>query len=217
MKVKKFTPKKVTRVEPPSDPLSPHPRLPEMRLCDFGTAVYHAKVYGLPHKTDDDVLKMHRRLKAANPLNYAASDPVPSNYERAVQAATVSRAFAGPPQNLEKIETGTSRPSAPSLESAIPPRKGAAVVQKFAAKEKGPGVIDTIIRVLTEEAGKAKPMTKAGLLKRLVKLIPGREPEKMASTIRAQLAASGLKAKGVDIRHDGKKGDDRGYWVRKAK
>lgn len=76
---------------------------------------------------------------------------------------------------------------------------------------RGPGVIDTIIKVLTEEASKTKPMSKAKLLKRLTALIPGREPDKMASTIRAQLADSGLKAKGVRVRTDG----NGGYWIRK--
>lgn len=114
----------------------------------------------------------------------------------------------------EKSETLPSRSPSPRLESSSSPER---TVQKFTPKEKGPGVIDTIVKVLTEEASKARPMTKAALLKRLVKLIPGREPEKMASTVRAQLAASGLKAKGVAVRDDGKTGDDRGYWIRKAK
>lgn len=189
---KKFTPpSKVAKVVLPPDPTSPHPRVPEMRRCDYATAVYHAKCYGMAYKTDEDVLKMHRRLKAANADNYAPAKPVMSSLDRQRQAATISRAFGEPA-------------ASPPVKAAEEPAKPAAPVVR------GPGVIDTIIKVLTEEASKLKPMSKAKLLKRLTAIIPGRDPEKMASTIRAQLADSGLKAKGVRVRTDG----DGGYWIR---
>lgn len=78
---------------------------------------------------------------------------------------------------------------------------------------KGPGVIDTIVKVLTEEATKAKPMTKDRLLQRLVELIPGRDKDKMAGTIKTQLTKSGLPARDVPLRTDGKGG----FWIFRKK
>lgn len=211
--IKKFVPAKkasgASAGTVPQDPQSPHPRVPEMRWCDYGTAVYHAKCYGFPYKTDADVLSMHKRLKYANPENYQPLPPTPSNYERAVEQMAVIRGFA----KSGNSSTAPVPPAGEFVESTPPTSSsGPVTVQKFVPKQKGPGVIDTIVKVLKEEASKAKPMTKDRLLKRLVKLIPGRDADKMASTIRAQLANSGLKAKGVPIRCDG----NGGYWIRKG-
>lgn len=90
--------------------------------------------------------------------------------------------------------TAASAPAAPTVTKFVP---------------KGPGVIDTIIKVLTEEASKKKPMSKAKLVERLSVLIPHRTPEKMAQTVRAQLCASGLPSRGVKLQGDEKKG----YWI----
>ena len=169
-----------------SQPTDPHPDFPEMRRCDHRAVMHHASLYGVRVKTREEVLKFHLRLKAANPDVYAPAPRVPSNYERAARISTVSRGFA----DVSPVELPAAAPQP----------------VRFV---KGPGVIDTVIKVLTEEATKANPMTKTRLLERLVELIPGRDRDKMAGTVKTQLTKSGLPARDVPLRTDG----GGGFWI----
>jgi len=73
---------------------------------------------------------------------------------------------------------------------------------------KGPGVIQTIIKCL-REASKKKPISKDKILAKLVKAFPDREEKAMKSTISSQIP-SGLKTeKGLEVKTDG----EGGFWL----
>lgn len=79
-----------------------------------------------------------------------------------------------------------------------------------APKTKGPGVVASIIEVLSK-ATKTKPVTKEALLKQLVKRFPDRTPEAMTRTINCQLPSRLIKEKGLKIQSNDK--NPRGYWI----
>ena len=173
--------------------VAPHPRLPEMRRCDYDTAVYHAKMYGMPYKTDEDVVRMYRRLKASNPDNYAPAKPIMSAFDRQRQAATVARGFSepSPPPQAKKEDN-----------SPAPPQKFKPVAR--------PGVVDKILAVL-RTGTKKKPVTRAQILKELVAAFPERDPEKMKKTVASQVPHCLLTEKKIVVSTDGAGG----YWISK--
>jgi hypothetical protein len=79
---------------------------------------------------------------------------------------------------------------------------------KKASGEKKPGVIAAIVTIL-KEASKAKPITKEGIVKKLVKMFPDRSAESMAGTVNVQVPFRIQKEKDIKVN----KNDD-GYWIK---
>lgn len=88
--------------------------------------------------------------------------------------------------------------------------KAAAPKSKATDKLKGPGVITSIIEVLSK-ATETKPVTKEDLLAQLVKRFPDRTPEAMTRTITCQVPSRLLKEKGIKVQSNDDK--SRGYWI----
>lgn len=78
-------------------------------------------------------------------------------------------------------------------------KKSKKTTKKAPAKAKGTGVIATIIELL-----KGKAMTKAALLKKLVKKYPDRSEDGMKATINCQVPGRLSKEKGLKVKKDDK-------------
>ena len=85
--------------------------------------------------------------------------------------------------------------------------------RRFVPAAKGPGVVVTIISILTTRASRKSPLTRKQLHEYLVAAIPQRDPDKLLATVKAQLCESGLISRGVDLRGNVKDG----FWIAAAK
>ncbi|QEG39389.1 hypothetical protein [Roseimaritima ulvae] len=110
----------------------------------------------------------------------------------------------------------TSKAAAPKATKSTRAKKTvskpAASTSKAKAKDKpkAPGVIASIIEVLTK-ATKTKPVTKEQLLAQLVKRFPERTPEAMTRTINCQVPSRLLSDKGIKVQSTDKA--PKGYWI----
>jgi hypothetical protein len=97
-------------------------------------------------------------------------------------------------------------------EDSVPLKKKSAKksgkASKNGDKPKRPGVIAKIIEQL-ETASKNKPISKAKILKAMVKAFPDREEAAMKNTLTMQLSTGLRTEKGMEV---GK--NDDGYWIK---
>lgn len=102
----------------------------------------------------------------------------------------------------KKVKKNAGSSPSNKSETAAPENKSTGGAKKKSApkKAKGPGVIASIQEIVTDKG----PITKAGILKILVKKFPDRDEEAMGKTVNVQLPNRMSKEKGINIEVDDK-------------
>jgi hypothetical protein len=99
-------------------------------------------------------------------------------YNSVVDAQEAAKAGTKPP-----AAEATAGAAAPAATKGKGKKSGAAAGEKKAPVDKGPGVISTILDLITTKG----PITKEGILSELAAAFPDRDKEKMAKTVQVQI------------------------------
>jgi hypothetical protein len=117
----------------------------------------------------------------------------------------VELAIAGSDDEEEEEDEKPAKAQKGKASKAAPAKKGK---KKAAGVGRGPGIISEIVAIL-KAATKTKPVTKEGILKRLVKKFPDRSEESMKGTVGVQVPGRIMREHNIKVL----KNDD-GYWAK---
>lgn len=149
--------------------------------------------------TDEEVEeepKASKKAKASKDKKKTKTkaEPEPEEVEESEESEE-EEAEEAPPKGRAKKKVTKADKAKTVVKGEKPTKKKPAKKEKG---EKGPGVIDTIESIL-RSASKSNPITKSGIVDKLVELLPDREADKMAKTVAAQVPKRLIENRGMNI------------------